>query len=174
MDAIENLMTRRSMRSFSNREISRKDLEIITDAARYAPSGMNKQLWKFTVLKNKMLMTELAHRISDCLGRDYQYNFYGPDTLILVSNEKDNPHGVADCACALENIFLAAHALGIGSVWINQLNGICDEPAVRALLTKLKIPENHVVWGMAALGYANNQITKTDKKPAAETGSWIL
>lgn len=61
---------------------------------------------------------------------------------------------------ALENIFLAAHALGIGSVWINQLNGICDEPAVRAVLTKLKIPENHIVWGMAALGYA-------EAKPAA-------
>ena len=71
-------------------------------------------------------------------------------------------------------MMVVSPALGIGSVWINQLNGICDEPAVRALLTKLKIPENHVVWGMAALGYANNQITKTDKKPAAETVSWIL
>ena len=119
-------------------------------------------------------MTELAHRISDSLGRDYQYNFYGPDALILASNAKDNPHGQADCACALENIFLAAHALGIGSVWINQLNGICDEPAVRAVLTKLQIPENHIVWGMAALGYAEEKPAAADKKPAAETVGWIL
>ena len=174
MDAIENLMTRRSVRRFTDRRISLEDLETITNAARMAPSGMNRQLWKFTVLKNKELMTELAHRISDSLGRDYQYNFYGPDTLILVSNAKDNPHGQADCACALENIFLAAHALGIGSVLINQLNGICDEPAVRAVLTKLQIPENHIVWGMAALGYAEDKSAAADKKPAAETVGWIL
>lgn len=101
MDAIENLMTRRSVRRFTDRRISLEDLETITNAARMAPSGMNRQLWKFTVLKNKELMTELAHRISDSLGRDYQYNFYGPDALILASNAKDNPHGQADCACAL-------------------------------------------------------------------------
>lgn len=174
MDAIENLMTRRSVRRFTGREISRENLETITDAARYAPSGRNKQLWKFTVLKNKTLMTELAHRIADCLGGDDKYCFYGPDALILASNEKSNPHGLADCACALENIFLAAHALGIGSVWINQLNGICEEPKIRELLTELGIPETHVVWGMAALGYAQGEIRKADKKPAAETVSWIL
>ena len=174
MDAMDNLMTRRSVRSFTDKEICRSDLEMITDAARYAPSAMNQQLWKFTVLKNKQRMTELANRISDCLGRDYEYNFCGPDTLILVSSDKNNPHGAADCACALENIFLAAHALGIGSVWINQLRGSCDEPAVRAVLTKLEIPQTHVVWGMAALGYAKGEISKAEKRPASETVSWIL
>lgn len=78
MDAIENLMTRRSVRRFTDRRISLEDLETITNAARMAPSGMNRQLWKFTVLKNKEHSgRELAHRISDSLGRDYQYNFYG-------------------------------------------------------------------------------------------------
>lgn len=57
MDAIENLMTRRSVRRFTDRRISLEDLETITNAARMAPSGMNRQLWKFTVLKNKELMT---------------------------------------------------------------------------------------------------------------------
>lgn len=56
MDAIENLMTRRSVRRFTDRRISLEDLETITNAARMAPSGMNRQLWKFTVLKNKELM----------------------------------------------------------------------------------------------------------------------
>ena len=174
MDAIENLMTRRSVRSFTDQAVSKEDLQVILDAARYAPSGRGRQLWKFTVLKNKALMEELARRIADQIGRDYGYNFYGPDTLILVSNERDNPHGIADSACALENIFLAAHALGIGSVWINQLNGICDCPAVRAVLTKLQIPDSHVVWGMAALGYAGETVKEADKRPAAETVGWIL
>ncbi len=174
MDAIENLMTRRSVRAFSGRSVSEADLSVIVDAARYAPSGMNRQLWHFTVLKNKELMTELAHRIADRLGRDYGYCFYAPDALILVSNQRANPHGEADCACALENIFLAAHALGIGSVWINQLKGICDEPEIRDILTRLRIPSDHVVWGMAALGYAEGEIRSADKRPAAETVAWIL
>ena len=45
-----------------------------------------------------------------------------------------------DCACALENIFLAAKSLGIGSCWINQLGQTCDDPDVRAFLTKLGVP----------------------------------
>lgn len=174
MDAIDNLMNRRSVRSFTSREIPIENLQVIVDAARYAPSGMNKQLWKFTVLKNQDLITELAHCVADKLGRDYNYNFYAPDTLILVSNERDNPHGALDSACALENIFLSAHALGIGSVWINQLNGICDDSAVRAVLNKMDLPPNHVVWGMAALGYGSEEEPKAVKRPVSETVHWVL
>ena len=63
-----------------------------------------------------------------------------------------NPHGMEDNACALENIFLAAHSFCIGSVWINQLRDICEEEEVRDILTDWGIPENHQVFGMAALG----------------------
>ena len=87
--------------------------------------------------------------------------------LIIPSNERESRWGREDNACALENIFLAAHALGIGSVWINQLQGICDVPEIRAMLHEFGIPENHVVYGMAALGYAKeepeNDITKTGR-----------
>jgi nitroreductase len=47
-----------------------------------------------------------------------------------------------------------ANSLGIGSCWINQLRTICDKTEVRALLSGFEIPENHIVWGIAALGYA--------------------
>ena len=86
---------------------------------------------------------------------------------IIPSNEKSSPFGKEDNACALENIFLAAHSFGIGSVWINQLQGICDAPAIRAVLDELEIPADHVVYGMAALGYPaeapNKQVVKTGK-----------
>ena len=87
---------------------------------------------------------------------------YQPEILIIPSNQRDNPHGKEDNACAMENIFLAAHSLGIGSVWINQLQGICDEPAIRRILTSFGVPADHVVYGMAALGYAAD--TKEDKE----------
>ena len=79
---------------------------------------------------------------------------YAPAALIIPSNEKDNRHSVEDNACALENMFLAAHALGIGSVWINQVRDVCDDKEVRELLSAWGIPESHKVTGCAALGYA--------------------
>lgn len=74
-----------------------------------------------------------------------------------------------DCACALQNIFLAAKSLGIGSCWINQLGQTCDDPDVRAFLTQLGIPENHRVYGCAALGYAPTDAPVKDKKLAEGT-----
>ena len=62
---------------------------------------------------------------------------YNPQVLLVPSNERENPHGMEDNACALENIFLAAHSFGIGSVWINQLRDICEEEEVRDILTDL-------------------------------------
>ena len=51
-------------------------------------------------------------------------------------------------------MMLAAHSLGLGSVWINQLQGICDEPAVRTELDALGLPGDHEVHGICALGHA--------------------
>lgn len=169
---MEAILTRRSIRSFTGEKITRDSLEMLVEAARYAPSGMNKQLWKFTVVQEPALLQKLAAVIAQELGRDQGYNFYGANVLILASNERDNPHGVEDCACALENIFLAAHSLGIGSVWINQLKGICDVPAVRQVLRQLRLPENHVVLGAAALGYPSGPAPKAVKRP--HVAEWFL
>ena len=65
--------------------------------------------------------------------------------------------------------FLAAKSLGIGSCWINQLGQTCDDPDVRAFLTRLGIPENHRVYGCAALGYAPADAPVKEKKLAAGT-----
>ena len=79
---------------------------------------------------------------------------YEPQTIIITSNLRDSRFGIDDNACALENIFLAAHAFGIGSVWINQLRDACDDPDVRRMLTSYGIPDDHTAYGIAALGYA--------------------
>ena len=149
---IENLLTRRSVRAFQNKPIEDEDLNLILKTAIYAPSGMNKQTWKFTAVVNQELIQKLAKAISQELGREH-YDMYHPQVLVIPSNTKESPWGKEDNACALENIFLAAHSLGIGSVWINQIQGICDRPAIRSILDELEIPSDHTVYGMAALGY---------------------
>lgn len=151
----ENIKSRRSTRSFKEQQISDEDLNLILEAGTYAPTGMNKQTWKFTAIQNREKIQALAKVIREALGRDESYNMYNPPTIILLSNDKENSNGLADCSCALQNIFLMANSLGIGSCWINQLKTICDEAEVRKLLAEFEIPENHIVWGIAALGYAN-------------------
>jgi nitroreductase len=165
-EVLENILTRRSVRSFKSEQIKDEELDLLLKAGTYAPSGMNKQSWQFTVIQNKSKIEALAKVIRETLGRDEGYNFYAPPTLILLSNDKTNPNGLADCSCALENIFLMANSLKIGSCWINQLKTICDKDSVRALLTNFDIPENHIVWGMAAIGYPNT----TTNSPVLKNG----
>lgn len=152
-EVIQNIKTRRSVRSFTDKRISDEDLREIAEAGMFAPSGMNRQTWQFTVVHNQEKIKALAVAIAEVLGRS-GYNFYTPDALIIPSNVADSAWGRDDNACALQNIFLAAHSLGIGSVWINQLRDICDNPKIRPLLRDLGIPDNHIVYGLAALGYA--------------------
>ena len=74
-----------------------------------------------------------------------------------------------DCACAIENMFLAAHSLGIGSCWINQLGTTCDDPEVREFISSLGVPENNKVYGCVALGYADPKISLREKMVKAGT-----
>lgn len=167
MNAVmENLFTRRSVRAFKAEALPLDQLQEIVRAGAYAPSGKGMQTWKFTVVTNQEQIQKLAQAIAVELDRE-NYDMYKPAALILPSNLSDSIFGKEDNACALENIFLAAHACGIGSVWINQLQGICDRPAIRAILTEWEIPENHVVYGFAALGYALNEANKEVVKSGA-------
>lgn len=167
---MENLLTRRSTRAFSGQRIPKEELEQILQAALYAPSGMGRQTWKFTAVVNQEKIQKLAAAVGKELGRE-GYNFYNPAALIIPSNEKDSAWGRDDNACALENIFLAAHSFGIGSVWINQLNnGVADAPEVRAILKEFGVPDTHTVYGIAALGYASSTAAGNVKK----TGSYVI
>lgn len=74
-----------------------------------------------------------------------------------------------DCACAIENMFLAAQSLGIGSCWINQLGITCDDPEVREFITALGVPANHKVYGCVALGYPDSKIPMKEKKVKVNT-----
>ena len=151
------ILERRSCRSYRPEPLDRPTLAAIVEAGRYAPSAMNQQKCHFYVITDRELLHQISAAVSANLKRFANTDCtYGAPALILVTNRRDNSCALQDAACAMENMFLAAHSMGIGSVWINQLQGICDEPSVRQVLTSLGIPENHVVYGLAALGYADD------------------
>lgn len=149
---LELLTTRHSVRHYIDKPISVEDLRTIAMAGTYAPSAMNRQTWQFTITRNEALIAELADAIAVVLGRE-GYDMYRPKALIVTSNLTSNHNAPEDNACALQNMFLAAHALGIGTVWINQLKGICDDPRIRPILDRMQIPADHSVYGICALGY---------------------
>ena len=153
-ETMKTILTRRSIRKFSDKKVSDEILKELVDAAMHAPSGMCRKTWKFTVVSNQELIERLAATVAKVLGRE-GYDMYKPAAIIIPSNRKDSVWGKEDNACALQNIFLAAWSFGVGSVWINQLTDICDEPEIRNILTEMEIPNDHVVYGLAALGYAD-------------------
>ena len=153
-ETMKTILKRRSIRSFSSEPISEEILKDLVNAAMHAPSGMCRKTWQFTVVSNKEIIEKLTCVIEKILNRP-GYDMYKPVALIIPSNLRDSKYGREDNACALQNIFLAAESYGVGSVWINQLTDICDEPEIRSILKEIEIPDEHIVYGIAALGYAN-------------------
>ena len=87
---------------------------------------------------------------------DYNFYYYAP-TLIIASNRPNYENAMADCALALENIFLAAQSLGLGSCYINQLHWLRNDTKLRNYLFELGIPKEHTICSSAALGYIGRE-----------------
>ncbi len=152
-EVLRNILTRRSVRAFDqSKEISKEVLEKIVTAGMFAPTARNRQLTLFTAVSNPVIIEELQKVMGLALDKA-DYNFYFPKAIIITSCPRDSKFVKEDTSCALQNMFLYAHSVGLGSVWINQLSVICDDEMVRKVLTSLDIPQDHQCGGMAALGY---------------------
>lgn len=179
MDAMEAILTRRSTRNYKPDAVEEDKLEKILNAARQAPSGGNNQTNHFLVIRNREViqklieMTETAFsrmeiyvdtyaslKYAITASRKGGYVFcYNAPVLIAVANRKDYGNNMADCACAIENMMVAANALDLGSCWINQLRWLNEEPALVKYLQSLGMKENERIYGAVIIGY-----------PATESG----
>ena len=151
-EVLNAIFSRRSIRAFTDEKLTKEELELLMKAGAAAPSAMNRQYFGFIALTNAEKIAALADAVGKAVGRD-GYNFYKPAALIIPYTKADYALGVDDNACAMENIYLAAHSLGIGCVWVNQLRDTCSAPDVRALLTSFGVPEDCIVYGSAAVGH---------------------
>lgn len=150
-----NLLARRSVREFTDRPVDGRILDMILKTGYYAPSGHNMQTWRFTVLQSRDQIEQLKETVQAKAveKKVYFYGFGNPKILVLVSNDRRNKNGIQDASCAAENMMLAAQSYGIGSVWLNPLMTLCDEPEIRELLDGYQVPGQHIVWAAVALGY---------------------
>lgn len=152
-EVLKAIFDRRSVRAFTEQKIAREDLELILQAAAAAPTAMNLQPFGFVAVTSRETIDKLAELAGAFTGRELK-GFYKPAAFIIPYTKRDSRFGVDNNACAMQNIYLAAHSLGIGCVWINQLrDACCDDPKVREVLRGVGVPDDCVVYGCAAIGY---------------------
>jgi nitroreductase len=182
-DVLTCIHERRSTRRFTDKQISSEQLDALLDAAIWAPSGSNSQSWLFTAIQKEDVLLQLNELVREGFQHwapddDYPgklhakefsqkdgYNFYyHAPTLIIASNRPNYENAMADCSLALENIFLAAQSLGLGSCYINQLHWLRDDPGVRAYLLELGIPKEHTICSSAAIGFIDAESTAPVRK----------
>jgi nitroreductase len=180
---IEVIKSRRAIRSYEDKPVSESAIQTMLEAATYAPSAINIQPWKFTIITNKEAMKQLSDTAKPALLRmlpdvgdeglvglkkqlaNPQYNiFYNAPLLIFVSGIK-SPYAIYDCSMAAQNMMLAAYTLGIGSCWIGTAVGLANDPKVKA---NLGVPEDHDVHAAVIFGYPKGGFPKApEKRPAA-------
>lgn len=168
-DIILNMLERRSIRQYEDKTVSKETMAEILNAGAWAPSARNCQTWRLTGIIDPEKVQKLAAAVKKALGlaEPEDYSFYHAPAFIIASNAKGYANAAADCACAMENMMLAAHSMGLGTVWINQLKDTCGDAGVRELLTTFGVPEDHDVYACCAVGYAAGEAKAPDRRAGA-------
>ena len=151
MDAIQNIMSRISVRQYSDKEISEDALQTILEAGMSGPSCVNARDWSFIVVRNP----EMLNKMADANGRPAE-PLRTAKLGILVCGDLDRAfkgaldYWVVDGSIATQNMILAANALGIGSVWLGTWPQM---DRVRAQSALFDLPETQVPHSIIAFGY---------------------
>ena len=152
---IEEIISRRSIRKYTEEPVSEDDLKQIIEAGLYAASGSGKQQAIMIVVQDPDLLVKLERMNAEVVGRDPDtvHNFYGAKTVIVVLAPRNNNNSVADGSLVMGNMMLAAHALGLGSCWINRARETFDTEEGKKILTDLGIEGDYIGIGNLIIGH---------------------
>lgn len=151
---ITALQTRRSIRRYKPEQITDEELRTVLEAGTWAPTGMGYQDPWIIAIQEPALKERISRMNRKIWGRDID-PFYGAPTYVLVfgSNPQKWANSVYDGALVLGNMMNAAHAIGLGSCWINREREMFSSEEGKALMRELGLPEGLVGIGALALGY---------------------
>jgi nitroreductase len=180
-DFFEVLKTRRSIRAYQDKPVSDALLQELIDLAILAPSAMNIQPWAFSVITNRDSLRQLNTRVKEVLkasgfadnlemenlrqalnNPDFDI-LYGAPALICIFGNAGMPVAAVDCQLAAENLFLAAHAKGLGTCYMGFVLVAREDPQVRQLL---RIPEGFDLAAAACVGYPSMTPGPPERRPA--------
>ena len=154
-EAIKNMHERRSIRSYKPDAIPVEILEEIVAAGKAAPSGMNRQGYHITVIQKPEALEEMKGTVGGT---------YDAPCMILVAADPKVPTSANDCDLVMTNMMNAARSLDVGSCWLFVYGVRAEDPAVKALYTKLGVPEGFKVIVGAAFGYPAGEWPEAKEK----------
>jgi nitroreductase len=172
------IKSRRSVRSFSDKQIKQEELDVILEAGMYAPSAAGKQAWHFTVIQDQQILDEIsseAKRIYRSMDIDFLrsigandqfHTFFHAPTVIVISGEVNSIAPNSDCAVAAQNVMLAAESLQIGSCWISAASVIAQTEEGKKIIEKMRLPEDYAPFNSIAMGY--KKAARRDAPPRRE------
>ncbi len=153
-NVLQEIMGRRSIRSYSDKPVEQQLLDQIIEAGLYAPSGRGNQdpiIIQVTDPKVRGEIAELNRKIG---GWDAGFDpFYGAPAIFVVLGKKDWPLHLYDGSVVIGNMLLAAHSLGLGSCWIHRAKEEFETDWGKALLNSLGIAGEYEGIGHCAVGY---------------------
>lgn len=153
-ELLKLLRERRSVRQYKPEQITDEELNAVLEAGQYAPTGMNRQDPWIVAVQNPDIIAQLVRMNAKILGTDTN-PYYGAPTIVLVFASRPEvwSNAVCDASLVLGNMMNAAHAIGLGSCWINREREMFDTEEGRALMKLFGLPEGLMGVGSIALGY---------------------
>ncbi|MFW6103934.1 MAG: nitroreductase family protein [Bacteroidota bacterium] len=158
MELYEGLLTRRSIRAYKPDKIEYREVEDIVKAGMYAPSAVNCQPWHFIIIDDR----EIFQQIMDI--HPYSWMLKDAQYAVVVLGDEKLQHGPGywevDCAAATQNILLAAHSKGIGSVWLGLHPREQRKQDIKELFN---LPQHIQPFSIISLGYPDEEKEQPDR-----------
>ena len=161
--AIENIMSRRSIRNYKQQAVPREVLNRIMECGVNAPNAINRQSWEVRIVENPELQAQIKAAMAATGNERAEGCFYNAPVWVFIAQDSAFPFSAYDCGLMAENMMLAANALGIGSVCLGSpVRFILDSPQKDAVFEMLGFSDGYELCLCISMGYPNE---KPEAKP---------
>ena len=157
-EVIKAMKERRSIRKFKAEMPSKADLEQIVEAGLYAANGRGRQAVITIAVTDKELRDKLSEVNNEIMGGPEGNDpFYGAPAILIVLANKEVPTAPYDGSLVMGNLMLAAHSLGLGSIWNHRAKEEFEMSEYQKLLKDLGIEGEWEGIGHCAVGYIDGE-----------------
>lgn len=161
------IKTRRSVRAYCADAVPENILDALLEAGTYAPTAGGRQSPVIVAVKDPALRKQIAAMNNQIMGGAPGTDpYYGAPIVLLILADGTTGTFVEDGTCVLANLMLAAHAVGLASVWVHREREMFDNAEGKALLKQWGLSENLRGVGALALGYATDALPKAAPRKA--------
>lgn len=164
-EIIKAMKERRSIRKFKPDMPPRVDIEQIIEAGLYAANGMGKQAAIIVAVTNKTVRNRIAEANRQIGNWQEGFDpFYGAPVILIVLADKNWANRVYDGSLVMGNLMLAAHSLGLGSIWIHRAKEEFEQDEWKKLLSDIGVSGEWEGIGHCAVGYFEGDLPKAAKR----------